>query len=306
MIKVIRPPRYNRFFLFALGLSLRIINKVRRSIIGYTSPRPFSTQEIERSVQYVLNVVKNWENVLITYRGDQYPFRDKHVLELGPGPDLGTGLIILALGAKSYTAIDKNKLIYKTPKSFYDTLLDHLKEFPGWFKAKVAVNNLQKGNFNEDFRYVWDPCFSLQKLTSKKFNILVSQAVLEHVVNVRKIFQVLYHKLDSNAIMVHEVDLAAHTGLIRTLDPLNHLRYSDPIWNLLKFNGSPNRLRMTDYQKMLNQLGVEKIEAKQITVLDKKYVKKSKPYLSEKFRKYPDEDIGTKSFYLLAAKSKEG
>ena len=125
---------------------------------------------------------------------------------------------------------------------------------------------------------------------------------MEHIINIREIFQILYYKLESNAIMVHEVDLGAHTGLIRTLDPLNHLRYSEMIWNLLKFDGSPNRLLMFDYQKILNQLEFKKIETKQIIVLSKEYLKKSKPHLLEKFRRSSDEYIETKSFYLLATK----
>lgn len=86
------------------------------------------------------------------------------------------------------------------------------------------------------------------------------------------------------------------------MDPLNRLRYSDIIWNLLRFDGSPNRFQMFDYQKILNQPAFEKIETKQITVLDKKYIKKSKPHLLKKFVNYPDENIETKSFYLLSTK----
>lgn len=299
---LITPPKYNQFFLFILGLCIRSINKVRRIIIGYTSSRPFSTKEIERNVGYCLNVVKNWMNALICFTGDSNPFYNKHVIELGPGPDLGTGIIILAYGAKSYTAIDKNKLIHKTEKSFYNILLDDLKHLPGYLNAKIAVSHLQKGIFTEYFSYIYDPSFDLQRFPLKKFNILVSQAVLEHIVNIREIFQILYYRLESNAIMVHEVDLGTHTGLIRNLDPLNHLRYSDTVWNLLSFDGSPNRLRMFDYQKILGQLGFGKIETKQIVTLDKEYVKNSKPHLSNKFRKYLDKDIETKSFYLLAAK----
>jgi len=302
MTKIIKPPRYNQLSLFLLGLGFRIVNKIRHVIIGYKTPRPFSTKEIERSVSYCLRVVKNWEKALKVYEVNQNPFVGKHVVEIGPGPDLGTGILILALGARSYTAIDKNKLIDDMSQGFYNALLDHLKELPEYIKAKKAVDNIQNKNFNEEFRYIWDTDFSLQKLPEKKFDILVSQAVLEHLVNVSEVFKILYYKLNSNAIMVNEVDLGAHTGLIRRLDPLNHLRYSDMIWNLLRFDGSPNRLRMSDYQKIFGGLGFKEIETKQIMVLDKEYVKKSKPHLAERFREYSDKDIETKSFYLLATK----
>lgn len=302
MTKIIKPPRYNQFFLFSLGLCLRIINKIRHTLIGYTTPRPFSTTKIERSVIYCFNVVKNWERALMAYTGNLNPFRGKNIIEIGPGPDLGTGIIILALGGKSYTAIDKNKLINNTSPSFYDVLLNHLKELPGYEEAKSAVNNIPKRNFDEKFCYIYDPDFNLEKLPHKKFDILVSQAVLEHIMNISEIFQILYYKLESNAIMVNEVDQGTHTALIRNLDPLNHLRYSDVVWDSLRFDGSPNRLIMSDYKNILIHLGFKKIETKQLVVLDKEYIKKSKPNLSRRFRKYSDKDIETKSFYLLAMK----
>ena len=94
-----------------------------------------------------------------------------------------------------------------------------MKELPGYTRAKGAVNNLHKGNFTEDLNYIWDPYFSLQKLPSKKYDVLVSQAVLEYLQNVRRTFEILYYKLNLNAVMVQEVDLGTHTALIRIMEP---------------------------------------------------------------------------------------
>jgi hypothetical protein len=294
--------QYNQSFLFILGLCLHAINKVRRTIIGYTSPRPFSAKDIEANVSYCLDVVKNWEKALITYSGHSNPFADQHVIEIGPGPDLGTGIIILALGAKSYTAVDKYQLIRKTPKDFYKILLSHLTELPEFKNAQMAVENLQEENFGEPICYRWNPDFNLEGLPLKRFNIMVSQAVLEHLNDVKNTFAKFKDILSPNAMMVHEIDLGAHTRFIRELDPLNHLRYSDIVWNLLRFNGSPNRLRIIDYQKILNQMGFEKIVTQRIMTLDKEYIKRAKHHLSKRFREYPEEDIETRSFYLLATK----
>ena len=117
MVETIKPPKYPQFFLFAAGLCLRIVNNICRTVTGYTSPHPFFPKDIEQSVNYTIKVFANWEEALTSYTGDTQPFHNKHVLELGPGPDLGTGLVVLAYGAKSYTAFDKNKLIDKTPEN---------------------------------------------------------------------------------------------------------------------------------------------------------------------------------------------
>jgi len=302
MTEIIKPPKYNQNFLFLMGLFLRIINKIRHSLIGYKTARTFSPDKVDQSVAYCLNVVKNWERALIDYTGSLNPFRNRSIIELGPGPDLGTGIIILALGAKSYTAVDKNKLINRTPQVFYNILLNYLKDLPEYEKAKIAVDNILKQSFNENFCYIHDSIFDLESVPDNKYDMLVSQAVLEHITDIDKVFNILFNKLKPNSIMVNEVDLGTHTALIRDLDPLNLLRYSDRVWNLLKFDGSPNRFRATDYRNILNQLRFTKIVIKKLIVLGKEYVEKSKPNLSNRFNNYSDQDITIKSFYLLAAK----
>jgi SAM-dependent methyltransferase len=304
MNEMIKPTIYNQNILFLIGLFLRTINKVRHTLIGYKTARTFSPDKVEKSVTYCLNVVKNWEKALINYTGNLSPFTSKNIIELGPGPDLGTGIIMLASGSKSYTAVDKNKLINSTPPVFYNILLSRLKELPGYEKAKNAVDNILEQRFDEDFCYIHDSSFNLESVPDKKYDILVSQAVLEHITDINKVFEILSHKLRPNSIMVNEVDLGTHTALIRDLDPLNLLRYSDSVWNLLKFDGSPNRLRAADYRNILKQLGFTKINICKLKVLVEEYVERLKPYLSNRFKNYSDEDVGIKSFYLLATKEK--
>ena len=302
MIKIMKVKPRNPLFLFTLGICLLSVNKLRRAIIGYASPRTFSPKEIERSATYCVDVVKKWEKTLINYHGNPRPFIGQNVLELGPGPDLGTGIVLLALGAKSYTAVDKNRLIRRMPPEFYDKLLNCLKEFPGYSRAKLIAENLRKGHFGDDFQYIQDPTFALQMLCEKKFNVIVSQAVLEHIVDIRGVFEVLYNRLMPGAVMAHLVDLGTHTGLIRELDPLNFLRYSDKVWSLLKFSGSPNRLRMSEYKEILNPIGFANVETRPSKVMDEKYMGKVISHFAEKFRKYSKEDLRVKSFYLLATK----
>jgi SAM-dependent methyltransferase len=300
VVSIIKPPAYNQYFLYGFGLCLRVVNKVRRSIVGYTKPRTFSVGEIERSVSYCIDVVRSWEKELGVYSGRENPFAGADVLEIGPGPDLGTGLVILAMGARSYVAIDKNELIWKTPQLFYDTLLEKLKTFPRYENAKAALKVFRHNNVNDVFSYACGP--DLNGLTFKKFDVLVSQAVLEHIINIESVFETLYKRIAPGGLMIHEIDFGTHTGIIRDIDPLNHLRYCSAIWNLLKFDGSPNRLQLSDYKNVFNQLGFRKIEVKVLKILDKQYVHRTKTHLSALFRDYSDEEIGIKSLYLLATK----
>ena len=73
-------------------------------------PKPFQLSDTERCIAYDLKVVDEWLSHLKTYTGKDGGLRDKHVLELGPGSDLGVGVYLLAKGAAGYNACDVNDL----------------------------------------------------------------------------------------------------------------------------------------------------------------------------------------------------
>jgi hypothetical protein len=73
---------------------------MRHRLVGYTTPRPFDDSNLERTRIYNEDVVDRWQ-----VRGG-IVWTGKRVLELGPGPDLGTGEVILERGARSYLAAD--------------------------------------------------------------------------------------------------------------------------------------------------------------------------------------------------------
>jgi SAM-dependent methyltransferase len=298
--RIIKPKKFNWFFLYALGLALSFMNKIRHSLAGYKTPRPFSIAEIDRSIDYCLDVVNNWEKVLKYYTKDERPFYDKHVLEIGPGADLGTGLILLSLGAKSYCAFDKNELVSRTPKEFYNRLFEKIRCFPEYKSAKKIIEEFHETG-SDRFSYLYDKNFNLDVLQSNKYDILVSQAALEHLDDIQNAFSIIRNKLSHDGVMINEVDLSTHTRLIRDLDPLNILRYSDTIYNILRFIGSPNRLRMCDYYLILNQLGFKNIKTFPIINLDLNYTRWASKHLTHKFKNYPPHELNILSFYLLAS-----
>jgi len=304
---IISPKYYDKRLLFVFGLCLMIMNKIRHSLSRseYLSPRPFSHLNIRKNVRYCVNVVQKWVEILKVYTNQSHPFQKKSVLEVGPGPDLGTGLIILALGADTYTAIDKHHLVSQAPKEFYELLLSKLRKFPSYERAETAYQSFLKGKFIKQFRYIHEPAFPrfFPKL-NEKYDIVVSQAVLEHFseTEVRLFFKEISKNLSQKAKTLHEIDLATHTRLLRELDPLNILRYPDLIWNALRFNGSPNRSRMSDYRFILEELGYLNIDCHPLRMLDLSYVNKMRESLSlyKRFRKYSDEDLSVLLFCLLA------
>ncbi|HEX3047124.1 MAG TPA: hypothetical protein VHY08_20390, partial [Bacillota bacterium] len=102
-------------------------------------------------------------------------------------------------------------------------------------------------------------------------------------------------------ILIAEVDLKTHTSWIRDLDPLNIYRYSDFIYNLFKFRGSPNRLRPFEYEEILKKNGWTDIQIIPSNKLEKEYMLKVKDNLNRRFRE-PINQMDYLSIILCATK----
>jgi hypothetical protein len=191
--------------LYAAGLVLGSANSVRHRARGYRTPRPFGSSDRARTRAYNEKVVARWEE-----RGG-IVWSGCRVLELGPGPDLGTGEIILERGAASYLAVDIFPLV-EQPRLPY-----LLTSYPDM----VGVEG--------------------------PFDRIVSNATLEHFDDVPGTFRRLRALASRECVMVHHVDAKTHMRWIKEVDPLNILRYGDSVYRLISFPGAPNRLRASDY-----------------------------------------------------------
>ncbi len=85
-------------FLYAVGMGFLTLAKARNVLRGYTLPKPFELSDTERCIAYDLRVVDEWLSHLRAYAGADVELRNKSVLELGPGSDIGVGLYLLAKG----------------------------------------------------------------------------------------------------------------------------------------------------------------------------------------------------------------
>jgi len=108
------------------GLVFLLLAKTKSLLRGYRDPKPFSTSEIERCIDYDIQRCRRWMRQLERYTGGRGSIVDKGILEIGPGSDLGVGLYLLAMGASRYTAFDKHDLAASMPEAFYSRLFQRL------------------------------------------------------------------------------------------------------------------------------------------------------------------------------------
>lgn len=290
----------NGKFLYLAGLIAMILNKIRRSIIEYSSPRPFSMNDIQRNVEYVLKVVNNWEKIAILYTGKPNPFENCSILELGPGPDLGTGIVLLSKGALRYHAIDLFPLAMNAPEIFYYTLFDELATYPFSENALRSFSEFSKHGKTANLNYQKIQYPLLKGVPQDQFDIIVSQAVWEHISAPEKTLISVKELAKKGALFINEVDLSCHTRFLRDIDPLNILCYGDQIYDALSFVGTPNRLRGSDYLNLSSKVGLQNAKIIPIRTLDNKYINSIRPRLSSKFREKEQNDLAILSCWWVA------
>ena len=154
----------DRLYYYLGGLIL-FLNKIRHGIQGYTQPRPFPNSQIRRAIAYDFEVVRLWTQHLVEYISPAATLEGKTILELGPGADLGAGILTLVGGAKKYNTIDVHNLIEATPQQFYQELLNHVEN--NVKDAKVDVDFLRRQleltlrGQGDKIRYVHDKNFDV-------------------------------------------------------------------------------------------------------------------------------------------------
>lgn len=83
-MKIIKPKDVKNIQYYFIGAIFIILNYIRHSLFGYKTPRVFSIHEIDRSVNYDLNVVDEWIEYLCSYSEEISPLKNKVIMELGP------------------------------------------------------------------------------------------------------------------------------------------------------------------------------------------------------------------------------
>jgi SAM-dependent methyltransferase len=238
---------------------------------GYRTPRRFRHDDYDRAFAHAFEVVDRWQE-----RGRIDP-TGRRVLEIGPGSDLGTGAVLLGRGAASYTAVDRFDLASSAPPEFYRRFGNVL---PG---ALVFVS---------------DRFPHLPRVTGP-FDLVVSNATLEHVDDVPALFVRLRELLVVGGRMVHHVDAKTHMRWFERVDPLNIYRYSDSVYRtLLDFPGAPNRLLAGDYLDAATSAGfrAEIVPGKEAPG---SYLAVTRPGLAPRFR--PRDDLSALSFTLICS-----
>ncbi len=247
----------NWFYLFA-GMVFLGLAKCKSILQGYANPKPFSTDESIRCIEYDIDVVDAWLEKYAAYAGEGADVRGKRVLELGPGSDLGVGLYLLAKGAAEYSAVDVNNLVESVPDAFYTELFAYLRnkdpelEVDGLQAELDVLKKGQKGRLNYLLRDDFDIAAAL---ADRQVDVVFSQAAFEHFDDIDATVASFSKVAAPGARAIILVDLKTHSRWIRDKDPVNIYRFPDWLYRLYYFRGIPNRVRPNEYKAAFERHG---------------------------------------------------
>lgn len=219
------------------------------------------------SAKYCYSV---WLRHLVMAYNNNLPTQIDTVAEIGPGDSLGIGLSALLSGVKKYYAIDiikyanadKNIEIFdelvellnnreKIPhEEFFSNIKPSLKSYD--FPSNILNDSILKKSLNderiEDIRkelkdldnynkqdscmiYYFVPWFESKQILNEPIDMILSQAVMEHIENLTLAYKTMYRWLSPLGFISHQIDFKSH-GTSRKWN--GHWSYSDFTWRVIK------------------------------------------------------------------------
>lgn len=258
-----------------------------------------------------------WLRHLVLLNAHGFDPAGARVAELGPGDSVGVGLAALLSGAASYSALD---VVEYGGRDRWLRILDELallfeqrqsvpgdSEFPGvrpllsvydYPAACLRAVDLSAGRLRalrEDLaasrgrllRFVC-PWSDRGQLEKNSVELLFSQAVLEHVVDLEATYAAMYEWVRPGGLCSHVVDFRAH-HVSREWN--GHWRFPELLWRLAsgRREFTLNRRTLTDHLTCIRSLGFEVLHQQ----LDRREDGVKRSALARPFRDLPEEDLRT-------------
>jgi SAM-dependent methyltransferase len=254
------------------------------------------------------------------------------VVELGPGDSIGIGLMALLTGAERYYALDAvrhastetNLLVFdelvqllrvQAPIPSGGEFTEILPELGDYrFPMKILsearltqalaperlkhLRNALAGNLTAGPICYLAPMGRMNEIPANSVDLIISQAVMEHVDQLEEIYAECFRSLKPGGFMSHQIDLRCH----ETAPEWNgHWKYSELTWRLMR-GGRPwfiNRQPCSMHLSLIKQAGFSLCaEVKQFGSLGI-----ASGQLASRFRSLSESDLETSGIFILASKS---
>lgn len=222
----------------------------------------FRSMDISQSVKFINNCF----NSIKQYSGyERKDFVGKKILEVGHGENVGVALKFIASGASHVVCLDKFYAIRNREQEYkiYEGLrnsLEHEDEISRFNSAMhLDGNQFELKNDSITCHYGVDIAQAHNLFPLNSFDLIYSNAVLEHVGQPETGLYAMDKLLKSGGSMVHIIDFKDH-GMFSSynMHPLTFLTIPSFLYRLMTSeSGQPNRFYPDFYRNMMIRLGYQ-------------------------------------------------
>jgi hypothetical protein len=213
-----------------------IQNNILSKRVNYSGGGEIDSYQPNEMARYCKNV---YQAYLAHGLAHGLELKGKTVLEVGPGRSLGVSLLFVLGGAKQVYAVDRFNCLSSSDESVLRLLEP---EYERYLKQ---------------VEHIILPIEHLAKREIGEVDLIVSNAVLEHVSDLEQTIKTFHSILSPIGMMIHKIDFRAHNRFLKR-GPLYFLKYPDTLWKMMGNNvGAPNRMRPSDYKNILQRSGFE-------------------------------------------------
>jgi SAM-dependent methyltransferase len=219
-------------------------------------------------------------------------------LELGPGDGLLSSLLAPAAFSSGLVLLDVGEYAHKNIKLYLDQVKAFLAahpefELPNYAAEPDLASILSKANG----RYLCEGLKSLRTLAQESFDLIFSQAVLEHIRRdeFKEMMQETYRLVKPSGVVSHVIDFKDHLG-----GALNNMRIHSDLWERPWFAARSgfytNRLRLSEIINICQQIGF-KVQVCNVRRWDDYPLNRA--LLSHEFNYLSDEDLSVSGAHLI-------
>ncbi|MEX2758101.1 MAG: class I SAM-dependent methyltransferase [Candidatus Sigynarchaeota archaeon] len=229
-----------------------------------------SRWDTNEAIIFIKDVFTRYLNVAKLHESD---IIGKKILEIGPGDNLCVALSFISAGAKSVTCIDRfySKRDVRQQLAIYSAFRETLNAERKVLFDSACKIQAKRVIINERLlKYVHGVSFEdFSRNTSERFDLIVSNAVLEHLYDLPKAINAMYDLLVPGGMIVHVVDLTDHK-MFSPKAPLFFLTVPQRLWRVIgRESDCPNRHRLSDYISICKKCGFVGIVYVVVTEFDR-------------------------------------
>jgi len=225
-------------------------------------------RDVARAVQYA-------EGYLHLLLGASVKLAGKVILEIGPGINFGPALLLLCHGADKVIVTDL--YLSRWDPTYHPFFYSRLKEWMADNRPELDLSPLESVIENKAYDPEVIVCYGspledLCYIPSDSVDVTFSNAVLEHVFNLKTAFKELFRVSRVGALGFHQVDFRDHRDFSKPLEflLLEDLEFEEMFHE--RYGECGNRFRSDEMARIFLQAGFEIINFEPNLVVEREYL----------------------------------